>query len=88
MSRNGRAVIAMPSTAASGKVSKIIPIIDEGATVTTSRCDVNYVLTEFGIAQLKGRTLRERARQLIKIAHPDFRPSLEAEFQKRFKCAL
>jgi 4-hydroxybutyrate CoA-transferase len=85
MAKNGRTIIAMPSTAAGGKVSKIVAFLDQGATVTTSRCDVNYVVTEYGIAQLKGQTLRERARRLIEIAHPDFRDSLKAEFEKRFK---
>ena len=62
MSRGGRTIMAMPSTAAKGTISKIVPLIDEGAAVTTSRYDVNYVVTEYGIAQLKGKTLRERAR--------------------------
>ena len=86
MSRGGRTIMAMPSTAAKGTVSKIVPLIDEGAAVTTSRYDVNYVITEHGIAQLKGKTLRERARALIAIAHPDFRPALIEEFEKRFRC--
>jgi 4-hydroxybutyrate CoA-transferase len=85
MAKNGRTIIAMPSTAAGGKVSKIVSFLDEGATVTTHRCDANYVITEYGIAQLKGQTLRERARRLINIAHPDFRDSLKTEFEKRFK---
>jgi 4-hydroxybutyrate CoA-transferase len=88
MSKNGRTIIAMPSTAAGGRVSKIVPFLDEGAAITTSRCDVNYVITEYGIAQLKGQTLRERARRLISIAHPQFRNSLKAEFEKRFKQAF
>ena len=57
-------------------------MIDEGAAVTTSRYDVNYVVTEYGIAQLKGKTLRERARELIKIAHPDFRDDLIKEAEQ------
>ena len=56
----------------------------EGAAVTTSRYDVNYVVTEYGIAQLKGKTLRERARELIKIAHPDFREGLIKVYEERF----
>jgi 4-hydroxybutyrate CoA-transferase len=84
MSKNGRVIIAIPSTAGGGKISKIVPFIDEGAAVTTSRYDVNYVVTEYGIACLKGKTLRERARELIGIAHPDFRGSLAEEYERRF----
>ncbi len=83
LSAGGRAIIAMPSTAAGGTVSKIVALLDEGAAVTTSRNDVDYVVTEFGIAQLKGKTLRERARALIAIAHPDFRAALAEEYEKR-----
>lgn len=85
MCKNGKSIMAMPSTAAKGKVSKIVPLLDEGAAVTTSRNDVDYVVTEYGIAQLKGKTLKDRARALINIAHPNFRPSLIEEFEKRFK---
>ena len=84
--KGGKAIIAMPSTAGHGKISKIVPLLDEGAAVTTSRNDVDYVITEFGIAPLKGRTLRQHAIALIKIAHPDFRDGLIAEFEKRFHC--
>ena len=86
MSRGGRSIIAMPSTAAKGKVSKVVSIIDEGAAVTTSRYDVQYVVTEYGIADLRGITLRERAVRLIRIAHPDFRPQLIEFFENKFKC--
>lgn len=83
-SKGGRSILAFPSTAAKGTVSKIVPLLDEGAAVTTSRCDVDYIVTEYGIAHLKGHTLRDRAKSLIAIAHPDFRPALQAEFDKRF----
>ena len=83
----GKSIIAMPSVAKrkdGSLVSKITPYIEEGAAVTTSRNDVDYVVTEYGIAALKGKTLKERARNLIQIAHPDFREELKAEFEKRF----
>ncbi|MGI6160431.1 MAG: acetyl-CoA hydrolase/transferase family protein [Christensenellales bacterium] len=85
MSRGGKSIIAMPSTAAGGKISKIVPVLDEGAAVTTNRNDVSYIVTEYGAVQLKGKTLRERARLLISIAHPDFRPALQEEYEKRFR---
>lgn len=84
MSKNGKSIIAMPSTAAKGKVSRIVSFLDEGAAVTTSRNDVDYIVTEYGIAKLKGKTLKERAKALIDIAHPDFKDSLKSEFDKRF----
>ena len=84
MSRGGRSILAMNSTAAGGKVSKIVPFIDQWSAVTTSRNDVQYVVTEYGIAELRGHTMRDRARSLIEIAHPDFRDSLKEEFEKRF----
>ena len=85
--KGGVSIIAMPSTV-KGKISKIVPLLDEGAAVTTSRNDVDYIVTEYGVAHLKGETLRQRARNLIAIAHPDFRDELKAEFEKRFHCAF
>lgn len=85
MSKGGRSIIAMPSTARKGTVSRIVPLITEGSAVTTPRNDVNYVVTEYGIAQLKGKTLKERAKALIMIAHPAFRPHLIVEYRRRFK---
>lgn len=84
MAKFGKSIIAMPSTASGGKVSRIVPLIDEGSAVTTSRNDVHYVVTEFGIASLKGKTLRERALALIEIAHPDFRTALMEAYHARF----
>ncbi|MFV0497691.1 MAG: acetyl-CoA hydrolase/transferase family protein [Candidatus Fimivivens sp.] len=83
-SRGGRSIMAMPSTA-KGKISKIVPLLDEGAAVTTCRNDVDYVVTEYGVAHLKGETLRQRAKNLIAIAHPNFRPELFKHFEQRFK---
>ena len=85
MSRGGRSILAFPSTV-KGRTSKIVPLLDEGAAVTTSRDDVDYIVTEYGAAHLKGRTLRDRARALIQIAHPDFRPDLIRHFIRRFHC--
>lgn len=84
----GKAIIAMPSVAIKKDgtmISKITPYIDNGAAVTTSRNDVDYIITEYGIAELKGKSLRQRAKNLINIAHPNFRDELKAEFEKRFK---
>ncbi|MTJ83380.1 MAG: acetyl-CoA hydrolase/transferase family protein [Telmatospirillum sp.] len=84
-SNGGKSIIAMPSTAAGGKVSRICLELDRGAAVTTSRTDVHYVVTEYGIAELKGKTLRQRADALIAIAHPDFRGTLRAGLTKGAK---
>lgn len=84
LSKGGKSIIAMPSTASKGKVSRIVPFVTEGSAVTTSRNDVHYVVTEYGIANLKGKTLRQRAEALINIAHPDFREALQNEFNSRF----
>ncbi len=86
MAEDGKSIIAIPSTAAKGKVSRIVPLLDEGAAVTTSRNDVDYIVTEYGVARLKGKTLKERAKALINIAHPSFREELIKEYEARFKC--
>jgi acyl-CoA hydrolase/RimJ/RimL family protein N-acetyltransferase len=75
-SRGGKAIIAMPSTARSGEVSRIVPHLTEGAGVVTTRGDVHYVVTEYGIAYLHGKSIRERVLDLINIAHPKFRSEL------------
>jgi acetyl-CoA hydrolase len=79
----GKAVIALLSTARDGQVTRICTQLDPGAGVVTSRADVHFVVTEFGIADLHGRTLRERARALIDVAHPRFRDELEAGARAR-----
>jgi 4-hydroxybutyrate CoA-transferase len=81
-SKGGKSILAFPSTAGGGKVSRIVPRLDAGAVVTTSRCDVHYIITEHGIADLRGKSVRERAKQLIAIAHPDFRENLNEEIDK------
>ncbi len=80
----GKSILAMPSTAAKGTISRIVPFLDYGSAVTTSRNDVEYIVTEYGIAALRGKSLRQRAQALINIAHPDFRAELEEDFAQRF----
>ncbi len=75
----GKSIIACYSTAREGTVSTIVPMLAEGSAVTLHRSNVDHVVTEHGIARLRGRTVRERARELIAVAHPDFRPELEAK---------
>jgi acyl-CoA hydrolase/GNAT superfamily N-acetyltransferase len=84
-SRGGRPIIALPATAKGGTVSRIRPVLEEGAGVVTSRGDVHYVVTEFGVADLWGKNIRERALSLIEIAHPKFRDELlEAAKERRY----
>lgn len=85
LSKGGKSILAVPSTAAGGSVSRIVPCLKEGAAVTTSRNDVDYVITEYGIAHLRGQNIRERAKRLIAIAHPKFREELEIQAFDRFK---
>jgi acyl-CoA hydrolase len=75
----GRSIIALPSTAARGTASRIVSHLREGAGVVTTRAHVRTVVTEWGVAELFGLSLRERARALIAIAHPDFRDELRHE---------
>jgi acyl-CoA hydrolase len=78
-SRGGKAIIALPSTARGGTLSRIVPVLSPGSGVTTTRGDVHYVVTEHGVAHLHGRTIRERTAALIGIADPRFRAELRAE---------
>ncbi len=82
-SKGGKPIIALPSTAKGGEVSRIVPWLKQGAGVVTTRADVHWVVTEYGVAYLHGKNLRERATALIKVAHPKFRPWLEEEARKR-----
>jgi len=75
-SDGGKAIIALPSTAREGTVSRIVPHLSQGAGVVTTRGDVHYVVTEYGVAYLHGKSVQERAMALISIAHPDFRAEL------------
>jgi GNAT superfamily N-acetyltransferase len=72
----GKPIIALPSTALNGTVSRIVPSLSPGAGVVTTRGDVHYVVTEYGVAYLHGKSLRERATALIQVAHPKFREDL------------
>jgi GNAT superfamily N-acetyltransferase len=78
----GKTILALPSTADDGRVSRVVPFLKEGAGVTLTRGDIHYVVTEYGIAYLHGKTVRERAMDLIAIAHPGFRPWLVEEARK------
>ncbi len=80
-SNGGRSILAFRSTAARGKISRIAAHIDEGASVTTLRADVHYIVTEHGVADLRGKSVSERAKALIAIAHPDFRGELRREYE-------
>ena len=84
LSRGGKPIIAMPSTTRKGQ-SKIVPHLNYGAGVTTTRAHVHYVATEYGVVDLFGKSLKQRAKALISIAHPDHREHLEEEMVKRFK---
>ncbi|MCU0241043.1 MAG: 4-hydroxybutyrate CoA-transferase [Vicinamibacteria bacterium] len=82
-SKGGKPIIALPSTAKNGTLSRIVDTLLEGSGVVTTRADVHYVVTEYGIAALHGKSLRERATALIDIAHPAFRDELRQAAQKR-----
>ncbi len=83
-SNGGKAFIVLPSTAKHDTISRIVPVLSPGTHVSTSKNDINYVVTEYGVAQLRGKTARQRCEALISIAHPDFRGELR-EAAKRMK---
>ncbi|RZI90762.1 MAG: acetyl-CoA hydrolase/transferase family protein [Variovorax sp.] len=78
-SRGGKAFIVLPSTAKGDTISRIVPVLSPGTHVSTSKNDINYVVTEYGVAQLRGKSAKQRARELIAIAHPAFRAELTAQ---------
>lgn len=84
ISKGGKAIIALPSTAQNETISRITPQITEGSGVVTSRGNVQYVVTEYGIASLKGKSIRERALELIRVAHPKFRARLLEEVRQHY----
>jgi len=75
-SKGGKSFIVLPSTAKNGTISRIVPVLSPGTQVSTSKNDINCVVTEYGVAQLRGKSAGQRARELIAIAHPDFRAEL------------
>ena len=81
LASQGRAIIALPSIAADGTISRIVPTLSPGSGVVTTRAHVRTIVTEWGVAELFGRSLRERASALIAIAHPDHRDVLRAAAQ-------
>ena len=83
LSKNGKTILAMKATSRDDTISRIVPALKEQAGVTLNRSDVRYIVTEYGIAYLHGKNIRERAMELISIAHPNFRPWLIEEAKKR-----
>ena len=83
MSKGGFSIIAMPSTAQMGRVSRIVPSLSEGAGVATTRGDVNFIVTEYGIAELKGKSIFQRVMELTQIAHPKFREDFDSRCQEK-----
>jgi 4-hydroxybutyrate CoA-transferase len=82
VSKGGRSIIALAAASSDGKMSRIVPALAQGQAVTTSRNDIDYVVTDYGIAHLRGRTMKERARMLVDIAAPQFREWLREEFAR------
>lgn len=79
LSENGKAIIALPSTTSKG-ISRIVPFLKKGAGVVTTRAHVHYVVTEYGVANLYGKTIRQRIKELVRISHPDHRENIEREY--------
>jgi len=81
-SKDGKAFIVLPSTAKDDTITRIVPTLTPGTHVTTGKNDINYVVTEFGVAQLRGKSAKQRAKEMIAIAHPDFRAELTEQARK------
>ncbi len=88
MAKGGKSIIAMPSTAKNGTISRIVAGFQPGDAITTSRNDIDYVITEYGVAALRGQNIHERARRLIAIADPKFRDELKDQFKDIYKLSL
>ncbi len=83
-SPGGKSIIAFPATAKKGKVSRIVSVLARGSAVTTSRHDTDYIVTEYGIASMKAKTVKERMEALINIAHPDFRAEIRHDAYRTY----
>jgi acyl-CoA hydrolase len=79
LSKGGKAIIAIPSTTNKG-ISRIVPFLNPGAGVVTTRAHVQYIVTEYGVANLYGKTIKQRISALVNIAHPDHREAIEKEY--------
>ena len=79
LSEGGKAIIALPSITNKG-VSRIVPFLKPGAGVVTTRAHVQYIITEYGVANLYGKTIKQRVKELVKIAHPNFRETIERDY--------
>lgn len=86
LSEGGKAIIALPSTSKKTGVSRIVPFLKQGAGVVTTRAHVHYVVTEYGVANLYGKTINKRVKELVKIAHPDHQEAIERGFFEATKC--
>lgn len=84
-SKGGRSILAFPSSTCGGRISRIVSRLDEGAAVSTTRNDIHYIVTEYGIADLRGKSIAQRAAALIRIAHPDFRDELKEAFRRIYE---
>lgn len=82
--KGGRSIMVLPATAKKGQLSRIVPMLEPGSTLTTPRQYMDFVITEFGVVNLQGKTQRQRAEALISIAHPDFQPELKKQARKMF----
>ena len=84
LSKGGKSIIVTPSSSTNGEKSRIVPCLDRGASITSLRHDIDHVVTEYGAAHLRGKTMRERAHALIDIADPRFRDWLESERRRLY----
>jgi 4-hydroxybutyrate CoA-transferase len=84
LSEGGRAITVLPSTAENGTISRIMPALPEGTTVTLHKNCTDMIVTEYGVARLRGRSMRQKAEELINVAHPDFRAELKKAAQRLF----